>query len=158
MSGSERQKRILVLGLGNDLLRDDGVGLKAARRIAEIAAGRADHAEACVATLDLLHVMSGYERVIVVDAYVDRAVPPGTPLRVTPQELPPSFGYRSPHTMPFREMLELGAQLGLPMPREVVIHGLNVEDAWTIGQEFTPAVEKAWPAWAEDVARQEFGL
>ena len=153
----KRGHTVLVLGLGNDVLSDDGVGLRAARRVAEIAAGRADHAEACVATIDLLSVLSGYERVIVVDAYVDAAVPPGTPVRTTLEDLPRSFGYRSPHTMSFHEMMDVGTRLGLPMPREIVIHGLSVEDPWTVGERFTPAVEKAWPAWASAIARQEFG-
>jgi len=158
MGSSGRTNPTLVLGLGNDVLRDDGVGLRAARRIAELAAGRADHAEACVATLDLLPVLSGYQRVIVVDAYVDATVPPGTPLRATAENLPRGLGYRSPHTLHFREMLEVGARLEFPMPREIVVHGLSVEDPWTFGEDFTPAVERAWPGWASDVAREVFGI
>lgn len=150
-------ERTLILGLGNDILRDDAVGLVAARRVAELAGGRADYEEACVATVDLLGMMSGYDRVIVIDAYVSSADPPGTTVRATPDDLPRGFGYRSFHTLPFREMLDLGREMGLPLPRQVSIHGLCVEDAVTFGQSFTPAVAGAWPAWAEKIVAQEFG-
>ena len=148
--------RTLVLGLGNEVLGDDRVGLVAARRVAELAGGRADLAEACVATIDLLGVMAGYERVIVVDAYLSPKDPPGTAVRATPGDLPAGFGYRSFHTLPFREMLDLGRRLGLPVPREVVIHGLCVADPSTFGETLTPPVEAAWPGWAAAIAETEF--
>jgi hydrogenase maturation protease len=153
---TERRERVLVLGLGNELLRDDGVGLVAARRVAELAAGRADLVEACVATVDLLQVLRGYDRVVVVDAWVSDNAPPGTTIRAVPEDLPRGFGYRSFHTLPFREMLDLGRSLGLPMPREMSIHGLSVEDPATFGQGFTPAVARAWRGWAAAIARTEF--
>ena len=149
--------RTLVLGLGNEVLRDDRVGLLAARRVAELWDGRADLAETCVATVDLLALMAGYERVIVVDAYLSPADPPGTAVRATPGDLPAGFGYRSFHTLPFREMLDLGRRLGLPVPREVVIHGLCVSDPATFGETLTPAVEAAWPGWAAAIAETEIG-
>ena len=148
--------RTLVLGLGNEILGDDGVGLRAARAVAELVGDRADLAEACVATVDLLPIMSGYNRVIVVDAYVSDQDPPGTMVRVTPEELPRGFGYRSLHTLPFREMLEFGREVGLPMPREMVIHGLCVADPATFGEAFTEPVGRTWRPWAEAIARAEF--
>ena len=127
-------ENVLILGLGNELLRDDGVGLLAARRVAELAGDLSAHAEACVATIDLIPVIAGYERLIVVDAYQSAKDPPGTAICATPQCLPAGFGYRSLHTLPFREMLALGQECGLPMPREVSIHGLCVEDVTTFGE------------------------
>jgi hydrogenase maturation protease len=150
--------RTLVLGLGNELLRDDGVGLRAARRVAELAGDRADLAEACLANADLLPIVSGRERLIVVDAYVSSTDPPGTAVRATPADRPAGFSYRSFHTLPFDEVLALGHLLGLPMPEQVVIHGLCVEDASTFGDDLSPALAAAWPAWAEEIARQEFSL
>jgi len=150
-----REGRTLVLGLGNKILSDDGVGLLAARRVAERMGGRVDHAEACVATLDLLPVIAGYGRVLVVDAYLSEADPPGRAVRVTPESLPRGFGYRSFHTLPFREMLEFGRACGLPMPREVVIHGLCVREVSTFGRTLSPGVERRWRAWADGIARRE---
>lgn len=149
-------ERSLILGLGNELLRDDGVGLVAARKVAKLAGAGADLALACVATLDLLPLIAGYEKVVVVDAFRSPEIPPGSAVRATPESLPEGFGTRSFHTCPMRDLLALGRELGLPMPREVSIHGLSVADAETFGLTFSPAVKRAWRGWAEDIARAEF--
>jgi hydrogenase maturation protease len=159
MSSSEAPTgRTLVLGIGNDILSDDGVGLLAARRIGELVGDRAEVAEASVATIDLLALMSGYQRVIITDAFISPEVPPGTPVRATPQDLPPGFGYRSFHTLTFQEVMEIGCLLGIPMPEEVLIHGLAVDETSTFGEELTPRVAAAWRVWADDIVSSEFGL
>lgn len=147
----------LILGLGNDLLRDDGVGLAAARLVAELVGEEADLEEACLATIDLLPLLSGYRRVLVVDGWLSEDRPPGSPVHVSPDQLPRGFGYRSFHSLPFGEMLRLGRLLDLPMPDEIAIHGLAVEDPRTFGYGFTPAVERSWRAWARTIASMEFG-
>ncbi len=152
-----RDRPRLILGLGNEMLGDDGVGLLASRRVAALAGDRADFAEACVATVDLLPVIAGYERVVVVDAYLSEEHPPGHAVRATAEDLPAGFGYRSFHTLPFREMLELGRLCGLPMPREISIHGLSVREVSTFGRILSPEVEERWRAWAEEIAEREWG-
>ena len=152
------EDRILVLGLGNDILSDDGVGLQAARRVGELIGDRAEVEEASVATIDLLPLMSGYDRVVIIDAFIAPDLRPGTRVRATPDDLPRGFGYRSFHTLTFREVLDMGEWLELPMPREVVIHGLAVEKTTTFGEEYSPQVAGAWESWAEEIARTEFGF
>jgi len=147
----------LILGLGNEILRDDGVGLRAARRVAELAGDLADHVEACVATVDLLEPMAGYRRVVVVDAFLSRRHPVGTELCGAPDDLPAGFGYRSMHSLSFGAMLRLGRRLQFAMPDEMHIHGLSVEDPETFGSELSPLVQAVWSGWAERIYRREFG-
>ena len=156
MAGSSLSNT-LILGLGNDILFDDGVGLLAARRVAELVGDAADVVEASVATIDLLSIMSGYDRVVIVDAFLSPDMPPGTPVRATAQDLPKGFGYRSFHTLTFSEVLELGDWLGVAMPSEVVIHGLAVDETTTFGETLSPRVAEVWQQWAEEIARVEFG-
>jgi hydrogenase maturation protease len=146
----------LILSLGNELLGDDAVGLLAGRRVAERAGPRAAHAEACLATIDLLPLVAGRDRLVVVDAYVSLTDPPGTRLRTRPEACPPGFSYRSFHALPFAEMLALGTALGYDLPAEVVIHGLCVSEPLTLGEGLSPAVAAAWPSWAQEIARVEF--
>ena len=147
-----------MLGLGNDILSDDGVGLKAARRVAELVGDRAKVAEASVATIDLLPLMSGYDRVVIIDAFLSPDLRPGSPITATPEDLPRGFGYRSFHTLTFQEVMELGEWLGVTMPTKIVIHGMAVEETTTFGEELSPRVAEAWESWAEQIARTEFGF
>jgi hydrogenase maturation protease len=148
----------LILGLGNELLRDDAVGLLAARRLKTLVGRRADLREATVATIDLLPLLKGYRRVLLLDAFLDEGTPPGLFVRWDPERLPRGSGYRSLHSMTLGEMLELGRLVGWPMPREIVLHGLRVEDPFTFGTDLTPVVREAWPRWVEAIAAREFGL
>ncbi len=150
--------RTLVLGLGNEILSDDGVGIQAARRVRELAGDRVNVAEACVATIDLLWLMSGYDRVVIIDSFLSPDLPPGTAVRVVPDDLPEGFGYRSFHSLTFREIVDIGNWLGLPFPGHITIHGLSVSDTSTFGQTFSPEVAEVWEEWAENILDQEFGL
>lgn len=61
----------LILGVGNTILSDDGVGVHVAREAARLAANSAaavDVAEAEVAGLALVDLLEGYASAIIVDA------------------------------------------------------------------------------------------
>ena len=153
---SPPRSRTLLLGLGNPFLGDDGVGLAAAERVAELAGEPLDVEMASVATVDLLPLLAGYERVVVIDAFLSPTARAGTAVHGSPEDLPQGFGYRSLHTLPFRTMLELGRLAGLPVPETISIHGMAVADPWTFTQGFTPEVAAAWEAWASGLAAREF--
>jgi hydrogenase maturation protease len=70
-------KPLLVIGLGNSLVGDDGVGCRLARRFARDPVMRRQ-AEFVVGGSDLLrlsHLLEGRERVVLIDAMLDDAEP-----------------------------------------------------------------------------------
>lgn len=148
-------KRLLILGLGNDVLSDDRVGLLAARRLATAAGGKADVAEAYVANLDLLPIIEGYERVVVLDALHAPGSQPGAIARSTASEMPQCGRHRSPHTMDFADILEVGKRLGLDMPREAIVYALVVVDPFRFGDELSPGVEEGLHRLVEQVLAAE---
>jgi hydrogenase maturation protease len=136
-----------IIGLGNTLLTDDGVGVyvarEAARRLEET--GRenaADIVESEVAGFGLMELMTGWERVILVDSVQFAGVEPGTVLRLDPQDLHTSLRIRSVHEIDLPTVLELGRLLGLEMPRRVTVFGIQAEDAFTFGERLTAAAAK----------------
>jgi hydrogenase maturation protease len=82
----------LVLGLGNPILTDDGVGIHVARAVAARLRSQPDladgvgFAEASVGGLRLLELVAGYERVILVDAIQTPDGLPGDIYRFSPAE------------------------------------------------------------------------
>lgn len=77
----ELKKKYLVLGVGNPLRRDDGIGLAVIARLhAEGSLTGVDVRDGGTDGLALLDVIPEYERVVIVDA-VEMGAPPGT-LRV----------------------------------------------------------------------------
>lgn len=139
--------KILLLGLGNDILTDDAVGLNVVRQLrVELAAEAGiDVRETMEMGLALLDVVVGYRAVVIVDSIQTGQAPPGTIHEVDAAGLRQLTG-RTPHFLGVGETLVLGRHLGLPMPEEVRIIAVEVADPFTLGTSMTEALRAALPA------------
>ena len=140
--------KILVLGLGNPILTDDGVGIHVVRAVA--ARCRWDNVtfvEASVGGLRLLDTMAGYERVIIVDAIQTRDGEPGEVYRLHPNDLQTSLHSGSTHDLSLSDALVLGRGLGMGLPEDkaIVILAVEAEDVLTFGEVCTTRVQAAVP-------------
>jgi hydrogenase maturation protease len=135
---------IRVIGLGNDLLGDDAVGLIVARQVRERASGRVPVVETIESGLRLLDYLTGAERVVVVDAVQTGTAPPGTLYRVEEEDIEKLPG-GSPHYVGLFETLQLGRALGLPVPGAVTVVAVETHDCTTVGGPIDPAVHAAIP-------------
>jgi hydrogenase maturation protease len=144
--------KTIVLGLGNTILRDDGVGVYAARALREILAEEADVLEAELAGLDIIEKLEGYERAIIIDAIQLEGEDPGTVFRLRPDHMKTTPRLASFHDVDLVTAIELGRRLSLDMPEDVVIYAVQVEDASTIMEGCVPAVEEVIPALVEEIA------
>ncbi len=101
--------------------------------------------EASVAGLDFLDVLAGYDRTIIVDAIQTREGKTGEIYRLKPDSLTATCHASSPHDVNFATALELGKRLGLALPQQIIIFGIEVEDVLSFSEECTPAVMAAIP-------------
>jgi hydrogenase maturation protease len=136
-----------IIGLGNPILTDDGVGIYAVREIGRCLqkAGLEadiDIVEAEVGGFALMELMAGWKRVILVDSIQFDRLSPGTVVRIEPEDLHTSLRLRSVHDINLPTALELGRRLGLEMPDKLIIFGIQAEDPFTLGESLTPAAEK----------------
>ena len=136
--------KIKVLGLGNDLLADDGIGHLAVAALEPRLAGRADVEATALHGLALLDLLTGYDAAVVLDAACTGGHPVGTVHEIDPATLA-RIDSPSPHFAGFPEMLDLAARLDLHFPRRLRILAVEVLDPWTIGGAMTPAVRDALP-------------
>jgi hydrogenase maturation protease len=155
----------LVLGLGNPILTDDGVGVLVAEAVRQALPPEwpVEVSEVSVGGLRLMERLLGYERVILVDAFQpgdpleatgDYCGQPGTFRRLTLSELKaigPTQHSVSAHDTSLVTALEMAEQMGLPAPREIVIYGVAVEEVLAFGECPTPAVAAAIPVVAAAV-------
>ncbi len=145
--------RILVIGLGNDLLADDAVGILAARELKERLEGKADVVETAEHGVVLLDHFIGYDKAIVVDAIKTGKNSPGTVLEIDPGKLMPAAN-PSPHFTGLPELFVLARQFEVEFPTEVRIVAMEVEDLYTLGGEMTPAVRDSLPELVRRVEEQ----
>ncbi|MGQ9617834.1 MAG: hydrogenase maturation protease [Candidatus Aminicenantia bacterium] len=153
------KKDILVLALGNDILKDDGVGLYAGRELKSKFDGKVDIVESAESGLALLDYIVGYKKVLILDSIKREEREPGkiVYIRVEELEMSPS---PSPHYVGLPMSLEIGKRLGFNLPEEIRILAMEVEDPYTLGEGLTERVALSFPSFvkeAEDILREWIG-
>lgn len=156
--------KTLVLGLGNPILTDDGVGVRVAEAVrAALPPGSpVEVSEAGVGGLELMERLLGYERVILIDAlyHPNGTVPAGEPSAARPGRNPgtihrmelddlrrisPTQHSASAHDTSLVTALEMAERMGFDIPQMLVIYAVDVENIIDFGEEPTPAVAAAIP-------------
>lgn len=147
-------RSIAVVGVGNLLLSDDGIGIHAVRRLrsesrVESAARLIDGGT--VGT-NLLAEICGCEKLLIVDA-VDANLPPGTTIRMDFSDAgPQKIDTRNAHQSGIPGLLDDLRLLGLA-PRQVVLVGVQPA-AMGVGTQLSPEVAGALPVVSAEVVRQ----
>jgi hydrogenase maturation protease len=134
----------VVVGLGNPVLRDDAVGVLAARVLGERLAGTpVEVRESSWGGIRFLDLLAGFDRAIVIDAIEWRQGPPGTVYRLSPDRAIPTLRAAGYHDLSLGSALEFGRAVGLPLPREIVFFAVEASDTRTFDERPTPAVADA---------------
>lgn len=139
-----RAPRTLVLGLGNPILGDDAVGLKVAGLVRDLLPWGApvEVDEEYHGGLRLMERLCGYDRAVLVDALCSGRHAPGTVVRLSPDDLPTQHA-GSTHDVDLPTALRLAVEMGLPMPRELSIVGVEAGNVLDFSEECTPVVADA---------------
>jgi len=145
--------KTLVVGLGNPILTDDGVGVKVAYAVEEALGPNIPKnftiTEASVGGLRLMELMIGYDRVILIDAIMTQnGHDYGYIHQMSLEDLrqiTPTEHSTSAHDTSLITALEAGERLGLHLPKEFEIIAVEVENVMDFSDEPTPAVAKAIP-------------
>ena len=144
-----RQKKILVLGIGNYLMGDEGVGVHVAERLQKDESLRdIDIVDGGTGGFHLLEYFETYETVILIDATLDNN-PNGTIRLIKPrfaQDFPKAM---STHDIGLKDMVS-ALQLMDKMP-EIYLFVVSIESIQQQGIELTYAIEKTIPILIEKV-------
>ncbi len=146
-------KKTLVLGLGNDLFGDDGVGIHVIRRMRAALENRKhlpdwfEHTvfeECSVSGLALLDVIVDYDRLILIDTIKKRSPVPGRISLLKTEDIRDVPG-PSPHYVSLPQAVEIGRGLGLKVPAQIDIVAVEAKNLYDLGEELTPEMESAIP-------------
>jgi hydrogenase maturation protease len=144
-SQKNRNQKILILGLGNTLLCDDGIGIYIAREIQKrIRRKDITIDEASVGGLELLDHLNGYNKAVLIDSIVTKQNPVGTVIQMKPEDLP-SGSAMMRHHVGLPEALALGEKMGMHLPKEIVIYGIEASDTRTFQESCTPQIAACIP-------------
>jgi hydrogenase maturation protease len=135
----------IVVGLGNDIAADDGVGIAAARRLEAVVAERSDIDVVALpwAGFALLDVLRDRSRVAIIDCLVTGSYPPGTIVHLDETDLAGSVRLNSFHDISYPTVMALGRELGWAMPDSIAIWGIEAGTADIFSETLSPPVADA---------------
>lgn len=131
-----------VLGLGNPLMGDDGLGILAAQRLQEewILPPDVQVLDGGTWGMNLLPIIDESEELILIDA-INQDMPPGTQIVLEREEIPRALAMKvSPHQIDLSEVVAL-AELRGTLPQRMTALGLQPERV-EFGAPLSPAVER----------------
>lgn len=144
-------KKIAVIGLGNTLRRDDGIGiailesLLSSRRTSGI-----DYLNFGIASFDLLHRIRDYDTVVLIDG-IDASLPYGALkiFELEKAEYDLKYGISSSHELGLKDIFELYKKLGIKTT--VYVAGIQVEDT-SFGEGLTETLKERRDEIAKEIS------
>jgi hydrogenase maturation protease len=137
--------RILVLGIGNPLMRDEGAGVRVVEMLLDGYAfpPNVEVIDAGTMGLTILDLLRDIDRLLVIDAVTETGHPAGTVLALTPEEIAPNSVMHSLHDTRLIDVLQAAELMDLNV--EALCVGIQIEsmDQWVL--ELSEPVEAALP-------------
>ena len=141
--------KTLLLGLGNELYGDDGVGIHIVRKIREEAQnlplGSIPQDDICMeecalSGLALLDIIIGYDRLILVDTIKRQAPVPGKIHLLEEKDIRAVPG-PSPHYISVPQTIEIGRRLGLHVPSTIQVVAVEAKNIYRLGEGLSAEME-----------------
>ncbi len=144
----------LILGIGNPILTDDGVGIKVAQKLKE-ENPKLEVIMTSEAGIILLELLVGYDKLIIIDSIKTEKGKPGDLYKLELEDLKPAKDFSSSHGIGIATAFELGKGLGYKMPRYISIYAVEIKDNTTFGEKCTEGVEQRMPFIVKQIIKGE---
>ena len=155
--------KTIVIGLGNPILGDDGIGWKVAEEVKKqltspptpLLKGEGSEVDVeflSLGGISLMERLIGYERAILIDA-VSSDEETGSIMVSKLNEMPDysALHTTSAHDTSLQNALKLGKAMGADLPKAVIVVGIATDLVYDFGEELSPPAAKAVPEAAKIV-------
>jgi hydrogenase maturation protease len=136
--------KTILVGMGNSVFHDDAAGIQVVRALnGKVNIREVDIVETSCAGLDLLDILSAYDKAVIIDAIHTPGGRPGRVHKFSPGMVKTGQKDDTPHNMDLIDALRLGKELGIRIPDEIIIFGIEAANTDVPDSKLTPEVEKA---------------
>ena len=145
-------KKTLILGIGNDILTDDGIGPKLVNDLQKKNYPDNIHFQnAFLGGLEILEIIQGFEQVIFIDAIITEKGIPGTVYHFTPYDFIETLHLSNLHDANFLTALELGKKMNMSIPSDIHIIAVEIVEDRVFSDQFSAEIEKKYSEIIESV-------
>ena len=142
--------KTLILGMGNPILSDDGVGLALAAMLRNKIRG-ADVAASSMIGLSLFDLIVGYDVVFIIDAMTTKDGRKGELKKIGEDDRCGTLHLFTSHGLNIFELMELGVQCGFEMPRLAAVYGVEIGSEVAFDESLSPELNGKLPAITEEI-------
>ena len=148
----ERENQVLVMGIGNEHLTDDGIGPKLVgdlrKRLYPIPL---QFETASLGGLEIVEMIDGYKKVIFIDAIRTQDGEPGTIYHYCPDDFRETLHLSNLHDTSFLMALQLGKKIGVKIPKDIDIIAVEIIEDLYFSTSLSREIEVKYPEILEDV-------
>ena len=144
--------KTLVLGLGNPILGDDGIGIRVVQELRKRVNG-VEFKECSIAGVGVLDEIDGYDRVVIIDAIKTGTGDPGTIYKLKLENFDKTCPMGS-HGCGLATVIELGRRIGYKVPKVIDIYAIEVKNNEEFGEDLTPELAKQMDNIVETIAKE----
>jgi len=145
--------KTLILGFGNPILTDDGVGIRIAQKIKK-ENPYLEVIETSEAGIALIDHAAGYDKLVIIDS-IKTEQKPGELYKLELEDLKPTAYLSSSHGIDIATAFKLGESLGYKMPKHISLYAVEIRDNTTFGEECTEEIEKRIPFITKQIIEEE---
>jgi len=146
-----RENKTLIVGLGNTILRDDGIGIYTVRELEKhLDKSHFVIQEASMGGLELIDVIADYKEVIIIDSIISENKPIGTLLELGLDDIKGGSAWTR-HQVSLHEAIKLAKKSKINITNNIRIYGIVVKDISTFSEECTPEIASSLPKIVERV-------
>jgi hydrogenase maturation protease len=141
----EKEKDILILGLGSDILMDDGIGvglLSFFRTEFSEKYKNIDYTGALIGGMDLIELIRDYKKVIIIDGIKTNNGIPGYVYLFNKENFIETLHLSVEHDMSFHTALKVGETLGINITQQIHIIAVEVAEFLTLGDKFSIQIQE----------------
>ncbi len=145
---------ILVLGIGNNIKKDDAIGLKIVEKIKpkiRTKTAEIDFKTSISGRILLIDEIEGYDKVFLIDSIKTDNGEIGDWYSLNPEDIEKESGFFASHNINLGMMKEIGETMGQNMP-QIKIIAIEVENPFEFGENLTKKVKNQLKPLTEEIA------
>lgn len=137
--------KILILGIGNEVLKDDGIGPKIVKDLrSRIQVENIDYKNSVVGGMETIEMMKAYEKVVIIDAIFTKGGIPGTVYYSSYPNHKKTLHLSNAHDISFDMSVRLALKLGIPVPSRIKVIAVEILEDREFGEELTKPLAESY--------------
>ena len=139
------KNQILILGMGNDILTDDGIGIKITKELQKtFTSPNIVFNTLSLGGMEIIEYLRDFQKVIIIDAIKTLNGIPGAVYQLKPADFKETTHLSNVHDISFLTALKLAKKLDIEITDNILIIAVEIVEDMVFGDDFTPQIQEKY--------------